>query len=403
MSKLLPTSRFKWIDHKEFHLNKYTSNSSKGCVLEVEVEYPKELRELHNDYLLPPDKIEIKRGMFSNYQLNVFNIYNIPIGNVKKLGPNFFDKEKYVIYYENLQLYLRLELKLKKLLWIRIQSISVAKALCWIKHKERIQADKKWWERWKSLVKINEHMNFIYGKTMENVRNRINVKLVSKKKDYLNWRSKPSYISHKRFDNSLVAMGKNKCSEALNKPTFNRMWILELNKVLIYEFHYGYIKNKYDNNSRLLFTDTDSLIYEIKTEDVYQDFSNGKEMFHFSNYLTKYKYHDHPNKLVVGKMKDEAAGVAIKEVFGLKPKMYSYLVDDNSEHKKGLNRNLVATIRRNRYEEVLLNKKCLRDSMSRIQSKDQRIETYEIINISLSCFDDKIYIQNNRCDGFALG
>ena len=142
MSKLLPTSRFKWIDHKEFHLNKYTSNSSKGCVLEVDVEYPKELRELHNDYLLPPDKIEIKRGMFSNYQLNVFNIYNIPIGNVKKLGPNFFDKEKYVIYYENLQLYLRLELKLKKLLCIRIQPISMAKALCWIKHKERIQAEK---------------------------------------------------------------------------------------------------------------------------------------------------------------------------------------------------------------------------------------------------------------------
>ena len=238
---------------------------------------------------------------------------------------------------------------------------------------------------------------------MENVRNRSNVKLVSKKKDYLNWRSKPSYISHKWFDNNLVAMGKNKCSEALNKPTYNRMWILELNKVLIYEFHYGYIKNKYNNNSRLLFTDTDSLIYEIKTEDVYQDFSNGKEMFHFSNYLTKYKYHDHPNKLVVGKMKDETAGVAIKEFFVLKPKMYSYLVDDNSEHKKGLNRNLVATIRRNKYEEVLLNKKCLRDSMSRIQSKDHRIETYEIINISLSCFDDKIYIQNNRCNGFALG
>ena len=130
MSKLLPTSRFKWIDHKKFHLNKYTSNSSKGCVLEVDLEYLKELRELHNDYLLAPDKIEIKREMFSNYQLNIFNIYNIPIGNVKKLGPNFFDKEKYVIYYENLQLYLRLELKLKKLLCIRIQSISVAKALC---------------------------------------------------------------------------------------------------------------------------------------------------------------------------------------------------------------------------------------------------------------------------------
>ena len=114
MSKFFPTSGFKWIDPKEFDLNKYTSNSSKGCVLEVDLEYPKELRELHNDYPLAPDKIEIKREMLSEYQLKIADLYNIPIGNIKKLVPNLFDKEKYVIHYENLQLYLRLGLKLKK-------------------------------------------------------------------------------------------------------------------------------------------------------------------------------------------------------------------------------------------------------------------------------------------------
>ena len=108
----------------------------------------------------------------------------------------------------------------------------------------------------------------------------------------------------------------------------------ELGKVLMYKFHYNYMKNKYGNNSRLLFTDTDSLMYEIKTEDVYKDFSNDKEMFDFSNYSTKSKYYDNSNKLVVGKMKDETAGVAIEEFFRLKPKMHSYLADDNSEHKK---------------------------------------------------------------------
>ena len=104
MSKFLPTSGFKWIDPKEFDLNKYTRNSLKGCVLEVDLEYPKELRELHNDYPLAPDKIKIKREMLPNYQLK----------NFKKLVPNFSGKEKYVIHYENLQLYLKLELKLKK-------------------------------------------------------------------------------------------------------------------------------------------------------------------------------------------------------------------------------------------------------------------------------------------------
>ena len=102
MSKFLRTSGFKWIDPKEFDLNKYTSNSSKGCVLEVDLEYPTELRELHNDYPLAPDKIEIKREMLSDYQLKLEDLYNIPIGNVKKIVPNVFDKEKYAIHYENL-------------------------------------------------------------------------------------------------------------------------------------------------------------------------------------------------------------------------------------------------------------------------------------------------------------
>ena len=183
------------------------------------------------------------------------------------------------------------------------------------------------------------------------------------------------------------------------------MCILELSKVLMYEFHYDYIKSKYVNNSRLLFTDTDSLMYEIKTENVYEDFSHNKEMFDFSNYSNKSKYYNNSNKLVVAKMADETAGVAIKDFVGLKPKMYSNLVDDKSEHKKarGVNGNIVATISSNEYRDVLLNKKCLRHSMNRTKSKGHKIGIYEINKISLSCFNDEIYIQNNECDGLALG
>ena len=93
----------------------------------------------------------------------------------------------------------------------------------------------------------------------------------------------------------------------------------------MYEVHYDYIKNKYGNNSGLLFTETDSLMYEIKTEDVYEDLSKDKEMFDFSNYFAKSKYYDDSNKLVVDEMKDAAAGVAIGEFGGLKPNMYSFL------------------------------------------------------------------------------
>ena len=190
-------------------------------------------------------------------------------------------------------------------------------------------------------------------------------------------------MSHKIFDNDLVAIRKNKVSLMLNNPAYIGMCILELSKVLMYEFHYYYIKSKYGNKSRLLFTDTDSLLYEIKTEDVYEDFSNGKEMFDFSNYSPKSKYYDNSNKLVVDKMKAETAGVLIEEFVGLKPKINSSLVDDNSEHKKvkDVNKNVVATIRHNEYKDVSLNKKCLRHSMNRIQSKDYKIRTYEIKKI----------------------
>ena len=123
------------------------------------------------------------------------------------------------------------------------------------------------------------------------------------------------------------------------------MCILEMSKVLMYKIHYDYVKNKYGSNLTLLFTDTNSLMYEIKTDNVYEDFINDKEMPDFSNYSAKSKYYDDSNKLVVGKMKDETAGFATEEFVGLKPKMYSHLVNDNSEHKKskGVNRNVVAT------------------------------------------------------------
>ena len=127
--------------------------------------------------------------------------------------------------------------------------------------------------------------------------------------------------------------------------------VLESSKVLMYEFHYDYIKNGYDNKSKLLFTD--NLMYEIKTEDVYEDFGSDKETFDsvIIGIISKSKYNDDSNKLAIGKIKDETYVVAIEKFVGLKTKMYSFLVDDKSEHKngKGVNRNVITTISHNKY------------------------------------------------------
>ena len=101
----------------------------------------------------------------------------------------------------------------------------------------------------------------------------------------------------------------------------------------MYEFHYDYIKSKYEDNSRLLFKDTDSIMYEINTEDAYEDFSSNKKMFDISNYSSKSKYYDNSNKLVIGKMKNKTGVVVIEEFVALKPKTHPFLAD-NSEQKK---------------------------------------------------------------------
>ena len=163
--------------------------------------------------------------------------------------------------------------------------------------------------------------NDIHRKTMENLINGIKIKLVNNKKVYLKCTSKESYMLHKIFDYNLVAICKSHLALKLNKPAFIGMCILELSKALVYKFHFHNFKNKYGNNSRLLLTDADTLMYEIKTEDAYDNFSRDKEIIDFSNYSTKSKYYD-SNKLVMGKMKDQTADTATKEFVRLKPKMH---------------------------------------------------------------------------------
>ena len=186
-------------------------------------------------------------------------------------------------------------------------------------------------------------------KKNENLRNRTNVKLVNNEKNYLKCTPKPSYMSHKIFNNNLVAIGKSKIALKLYEPTYIGMRMLDSSKVIMHEFYYDHIKNKYGKKSKLLFTDTDTLMCEIKTDKAYENFNSDEViMFDFSSYPIKSKYYNDSNKLVIGKMNDRTGGVAIEEFVELKHKMYSFLVE-NSEHKKrkGVNRNAVATISHN--------------------------------------------------------
>ena len=156
----------------------------------------------------------------------------------------------------------------------------------------------------------------------------------------------------------------------------------------MYEFHYKCIKSKSD--AKLLFTDTDNLVYEIKTEDVYEDFYQYKNLCDFSDYPLHSKFFDPDNKKVIGKMKDEFKGKIISEFVGLKSKMYSLNDVDDKEVTKA--KGVITKIRHKEFVDVLFNKKMIRYTMKRIQSKLYKVGSYDVCKISLSCFGDKRHI-----------
>ena len=156
---------------------------------------------------------------------------------------------------------------------------------------------------------------------MENLRKIINVRLVNNNKDFLKHTSRPTYVTHKIFGKNYAAIHEIKPVLILNKPIYVGFTVLELSKWLMYDFHYNFIKKNF--NAELLFTDTDSLTYKMKSENVYEEFFKRKNLFDFSNYSKDSKFFNIINMKFIGKIKVEFGGVIATEFVGLKFKMYS--------------------------------------------------------------------------------
>ena len=313
MSQYLPTGGFKWLD-KVDNLYKYTSTSKKGLILEVDLEYPKELHELHSDYPLAPEKIKVNEDMLSDYCKTIAEKYDLSIGQVFKLIPTLNNKTKYVIHYRNLQLYQDLGLVISK-----VHRILEFKQSPWLKQYIDFNTDKRTKAKndfEKDFFKLMN--NSVFGKTMENLRKRVDIRLVCDEYKFKKMISKPTYVNSKIFNENLVAVHKIKECLTLDRPAYVGMCILELSKLHMYNFHYNTIKKMYRNNAKLLFTDTDSLMYEIKTQDVYKDLYKIKHLMDYSDCAKESPYYDVSNKKVLGKMKDEACGIPIIEFTGLR-------------------------------------------------------------------------------------
>ena len=403
MSQSLPTGDFKWLDPAEFEdfiLENYTDDTIKGVILEVDLEYPKELHHLHNDYPLAPEKILITDDMLSPYCKGLKDSGNISSGRVHKLVPNLMNKEKYVLHYRNLQQYLSLGMKLTK-----IHRVLEFKQKPWMKkyidfNTEMRKMAKNSFE--KDFFKLMNNSNF--GKTIENLRKRSNIRLETDPKHLIKLTKKPTYVSSKIFDENLEGIQMKNISLLLNKPSYVGFSILELSKTLMYDFHYNYIRKKYPD-AKLLFTDTDSLVYHIVAEDVYIDFYNDRSLFDNSDYPKSSKFYFDNNKKVIGKSKDEGSGDPITEFVGLKSKMYSYKTE-NKENKtaKGVKKNVIkCQLCLSDYRDTLFNCTTMRHKMRTIRSEYHQISSYQINKVSLSPFDDKRYILDDGISSYAYG
>lgn len=404
MSQPLPYGEFDWLLDEQitnFNVNDIPNESDVGYVLEVDLEYPTTLHNTHSDYPLAPENLTVNDDMLSPFSRRLKEELDIKGRASSKLVPNLQNKTKYIVHYKNLKFYLDQGMVLTK-----IHRALQFKQSCWLKSYIDFNTDMR--KQAKSDFEKNFFKlmnNSVFGKTMENLRKRTNIQLVNSPKRMKKLCAKPSFKTFKIFNENLTAAHMAKTKLVLNRPIYVGCSILDISKILMYDFHYNFIKNRYNDGAKLLFTDTDSLCYEIETADIYSDMLNDRHLFDTSDYDRTHFLYSDDNKKVLGKMKDECAGSVVDEFVGLRSKMYSLSYGTKAKKTaKGVKRRVVdVKLKHDHYRECLFEHKREDCTMNQIRSFNHQLYSITVNKIGLSPFDDKRYVLENGCDTLALG
>ena len=253
------------------------------------------------------------------------------INKRNKLVCNIYEKENYVVHIIVLKQAINHGLILKKVCRIiQFNQEAWLKPYIDMNTKLRTEAKNGFEKDFFNLMNTT-----VFGKTMENVRNHRNIKLVTTDKRRNQLASEPNYHTTKYFSENLMAIEMKKTKVKMNKPIYLGMSILDISKTLMYEFWYDYIKPKYQDKAKLCYMDTDSIVILIKTEDFYKDIANDvEEWFDTSNYGNNRPRLIGKIKKVIGLFKDELRGKIMIKFVGFRSKTYVYIMDDDTEHKK---------------------------------------------------------------------
>lgn len=379
MTQPLPISDYSWISTdfyeniEEFESNvlKIPDDAEYGFMFEIDIEYPQNLHDLHNDY------------PFCSEHLNVGN------SSQKKLVLTLHDKKNYVIHYRMLKAVIKHGLKVKK-----IHKILRFKQSTWLNEYIMLNTN----ERAKSKTDFEKNLyklmnNAISGKTLENVRKRVDIKLVSKWDGRFGLQEligKPNFKRNIIFNPNLVACELSRLNININKPMIVGFSILELSKLLMYEFHYDFMLKHFNTeNCKLLYTDTDSFMYEITGENIYEFIRNNPDKFDTSDFPLGNPYGiNQNNKKVIGLMKDENSGKIMIEFIGLRSKMYTYRMHEKSKvikKAKGVKKHVLKnTISFEDYKECINENCVVVTSQNSIKSHLHNVYTISNFKVALA-------------------
>jgi len=390
MCKFLPYKDFEWNTDKwsKKKILEISDKSDIGYTMSVDLHIPEELHDYFNNYVPCPENIQIKKSFLSENQQKDYKQ-----SNIKKLCTTFFDKIDYVMNYRHLKLVLGLGVEL-----IKVNQV--------MQYKQKPFMDKYIMKNIDLRIKCKNEFekdfyklmcNSVYGRTLENVRNRINFRLISTETQALSVKNLKQYTI---FEDDLVGVHCHRQEIKLNKAIFLGQTILEDSKVLMYDFHYNFMLKKIERkNIDLLFTDTDSLCYYIKKQNIFEIIKENSSLFDLSKYPKNHEMYDGINNKALEKMKNEEIEM-ITEFVGLRSKCYTYKVqNDKKNHNrcKGIKRAVVENeIKLENYKNTLYSGENFGITQNVIRTYGHQLYSETSSKVALSSKDDKVYICENQ-------